>query len=330
MIGKTNIQVRGTQYQTGPITVQGEDVTYYPADYGLDYFSSVSVPPNSVNFLEQYFSNTLTQVTSRELGPVTEIPVEFFANKTAITLVDLPSSVQVVKANAFAALTGLTTLRIDCPNLTSLSSYVFERCLPTNVYINAPNLATNAYLFSNNTALVSPTIEAIKVIDAFCFYNNTALREVTVPACCTSLTNNVFSLHSAVTTYAPLDITFLRHVVYRANTNEITTKGTEVGANILNNRDISTVRMFVPLDSLCGYRYYINRRNPTYLAGLYVFYDSEGANEQLPASVTQQYSSYLGGTYAITWYADKAMTTQVTAAQQAGRYYGKVTVTQEE
>ena len=114
----TNISSGGTLIQK-TITENG---VYNASGDNADGYDVVTVDVPERNTLYEYMKNTLE---TANLGDITEIPANFFKNKTSLITVMMPS-VTTIGNNAFQNCTNL--LNIIMPNVTNMGNTTFQNC----------------------------------------------------------------------------------------------------------------------------------------------------------------------------------------------------------
>ena len=322
MLGKTNVQVRGTQYNVGPIQVTQDGCTYWPADYNLDYFDRVVVPLDINNNLAKLVGRTLPRFSDAEVGYPTVIPEKVCYKQALLSSIVLPATVTKVEQHAFSHCNALQTVRIDCPNLSMLDIYSFSATGMTQLYLNAPQLNRTQYAFYKNKSLVNLEIAGVYTLEPYTFYECDHLGDVVIPSMCTALGSHCFAISSVCTDYNDLYITLTRQALFDGN-NTMTQDVTGVSTNVVYARAQGRYRFLVPLQSLYAYRYRFAEVDANYITYSMAYVDC-AAGDTLPSTVTQTYRGSTQ-TLSLVWYGDRACTTAVTTTPTAGRYYGVAT-----
>lgn len=141
---------------------------------------------------------------------VTVIGASVF-NNSKITEVTIPSSIKQIEDYAFSSCHSLTKVNLS-EGLEILNNSVFFNCselreikLPSTLKEIGPRAFSGAAL--NNVVL--PDSGKLTKIDEYAFYQSRELTDITIPACITSIPDNVFAdcskevtIHGASGSYA--------------------------------------------------------------------------------------------------------------------------------
>ncbi|HJI60585.1 MAG TPA: leucine-rich repeat domain-containing protein [Ruminococcus bromii] len=132
-------------------------------------------------------------------------------NGSKITEVTIPSSIKQIEDYAFSSCHSLTKVNLS-EGLEILNNSVFFNCselreikLPSTLKEIGPSAFSGAAL--NNVVL--PDSGKLTKIDEYAFYQSRELTDITIPACITSIPDNVFAecskevtIHGASGSYA--------------------------------------------------------------------------------------------------------------------------------
>lgn len=332
MIGKTNVTERNTSYR-----IDGLDIgvttthTYYPADYGLDYFDEVNLTVPDNNYIREICLGHQVNFTEAEVGAITSVPSFLMYYNAALYRVDVPSTVTYLGSYCFYS-TQMRELRVDCPLLATVDSYgLASNRYCQKVYANLPLLTYTNDLFNGYEACTQFTLVSIaKMGDKFLF-NARNLSHLEVPANCASVGYQALDVGSSyANTAANFHVVFTRHHIVDGSGN-VTQSATTFTDGAFLNRNVNRLWIHVPLDSLLAYKRNLSSGyyNPPKLSRVFPYLECQ-AGDTLPATVTQSAMGWQGS-YSLTWYSDKAHTTQVNTgvAPQEGRYYAIATVVSE-
>ena len=180
----TNISSGGTLIQK-TITENG---VYNASGDNADGYDVVTVDVPERNTLYEYMKNTLE---TANLGDITEIPANFFKNKTSLITVMMPS-VTTIGNNAFQNCTNL--LNIIMPNVTNMGNTTFQNC--TNLALTSlPSgvINTGAYTFQNCTNLALTSLPSgVTTIGGKCFARCTNLALTSLPNSVTNIDTAAF------------------------------------------------------------------------------------------------------------------------------------------
>ena len=153
-------------------------VTYASTSYN-SYSGDVTVPETAT-----YDGSSYT---------VSAVGSYAFYKSTALTSVELPSSVTSIGDYAFFGCTGLSGIEIP-GNVASIGSFAFRNCSGVSTFILPEGLETIAtYLFGGCTSLTTVSIpSSVKTIERYAFCDCTSLTELTIPDQVTSLGEFLF------------------------------------------------------------------------------------------------------------------------------------------
>lgn len=136
-----------------------------------------------------------TALTSIEIpSSVTSIGEWVFESCSSLTSIEIPSSVTSIGESAFCECESLTSITIPS-SVTSIEDMTFSDCHSlTSVEIPSSVTIIHAYAFKNCTGLTSVIIpSSMTSIGGGAFWDCTALTSITIPSSMTSIGTNAFS-----------------------------------------------------------------------------------------------------------------------------------------
>jgi hypothetical protein len=156
-------------------------------------------------------------------------------NNSKITEVTIPSSIKQIEDYAFSSCHSLTKVNLS-EGLEILNNSVFFNCselreikLPSTLKEIGPRAFSGAAL--NNVVL--PDSGKLTKIDEYAFYQSRELTDITIPACITSIPDNVFAecskevtIHGASGSYAQ-NYAKKNNLKFKADLNSSSTKATK-------------------------------------------------------------------------------------------------------
>lgn len=165
---------------------------------------------------------------------VTVIGASVF-NDSKITEVTIPSSIKQIEDYAFSSCHSLTKVNLS-EGLEILNNSVFFNCselreikLPSTLKEIGPRAFSGAAL--NNVVL--PDSGKLTKIDEYAFYQSRELTDITIPACITSIPDNVFAecskevtIHGASGSYAQ-NYAKKNNLKFKADLGSSSTKATK-------------------------------------------------------------------------------------------------------
>lgn len=333
MIGKTNVNERNTRYRVGAVEIDAlGEYTLHPADRQLDYFDEVNVTLTGTHAFKDLCNGVPVNFTPAEVSGITRV-IDYFMYKIPyLGVVDIPSTVTYIGTYAFFE-TALTSLRVDTPLVTMVGNNAFGNLRSmTTAYINLPLVTSNNNFLNGANSLTHLDLVAIGAMGEYFLYGAPKLPYLEIPAMCTNIGTRSFDLSvSDNRNSVPIHIVFNRHVSVDEQGNYVVAPPT-LSNNLFGNRTKSKVFLHVPLDSLLPYRRQMSLSgvdNAGAMARIFTYVDAV-VGDTLPTSLTQQAAGYQGS-YTIAWYTDQTHETAYagSTADQAGRYYGVVTVVSE-
>ena len=145
------------------------------------------------NGAEAIIPSTATHPVSGTVYRVVSIGVNAFKEKSNLTSVTIPDSVESIGQSAFFSCTGMSSITIP-DSVTSMESSVFFYCTELSSITIPGSMATIAdFMFYNCTGLTSVTIpDSVTSIEKYAFCGCRSLTSVTIPDSVTSIENYTF------------------------------------------------------------------------------------------------------------------------------------------
>lgn len=149
-----------------------------------DVSSHFVIPTGITHIQDNAFKNDKHIKTVSIPWTVTHIGKDVFTN-SGITWVELPYSLIQLGKSAFLNCS-IKTIKIDCPNLTTIQSDVFKDCINLEeVKLNCPELTImGSHIFLNCTSLQSVTMTNcinLRNIGSHIFSDCTSLTDIVLP-----------------------------------------------------------------------------------------------------------------------------------------------------
>ena len=301
--------------------------TYLPSEMP----TAVSNLNTSPNAFKQICLGIPVNFTPAEVDGISRVEDYLMYKIRYVNKVEFPSTVTYIGTFYDSS---VTSLKIDLPLLSQVGNNAFSNMHSlTTAYINLPNVNNNYSFLSNANLLTHLDLVGIGAMGELFIFGAPKLPYVEIPTMCSSIGARSFDIAmSDIRSSVTIHIVFLRHTTVDESGSYIIAPPT-FGKNLFGYRQSSKVFLHVPLDSLLAYRRNLldsGSENATMITRIFVYYDAK-IGDTLPSSISQIANGW-EGTYNIVWYTDESHTSiySDSTADQDARYYGVITVVNEE